>query len=76
MNNRLARLQSLQLMNALQPFLQADIIAPIQARKIVEGFVSGDTNELNNLVNSPDIPMQFDNCIKKLKNYIKEESLC
>lgn len=75
MNNRLARLRSLQLMNMLQPFLQADILTPSRARKIVEEFVSGRTDELDNLVNSPDVPMQFESCLKIIKNF-KEETLC
>lgn len=75
MNNRLARLRSLQLMNMLQPFLQADILAPSRARKIVKEFVSGNTDELDNLVNSPDVPMQFESCLEIIKNF-KEETLC
>lgn len=64
------RLESIELMKNLQPFLQGGIMSAQKAKEIVTSFVAGDTSPLNNFILSPDIPMQYMELTGKLKNFI------
>jgi hypothetical protein len=65
------RLRSLELMSAMQPFLQGGVITPKNCREIVEDFVKGSSEKLRSFIFSPDIPMQYSGCVSKLNDFIQ-----
>lgn len=64
------RLESLNLMNQLQPFLQGGILQSKDAKNIIDEYISGNSAPLSDFIYSPDIPMQYTPFVKGLANYV------
>ena len=65
------RIQSVQLMKLLQPFLQGGVLCAKNAKEIVDEYVSGNDAPLHNLITSPSLPMAYKNVAKQLNNFIQ-----
>ena len=64
------RLRSMELLKLLQPFTQAGILSPADAKGIVDDFVKGEGKKLKSFIYSPDIPVAYNNVAAKLLQFI------
>ncbi len=65
---------SLKLMKGLQPFTQLGVMSAGKAKSIVDEFIKGNDEPLNDFILNPDMPMQYITLIDNLTSLIQRRN--